>query len=199
MEITTSDGKTIGNFNGFLGVIDKIQQAIDPHQNIQPNEQSSSVKSSNGNGHPIISSSSSSSSTPTKALFKRKASVSKKSPKKCSSEKRLQKKIGSVLQTMAEQHWDGKIYSEEEDAVFTEGFIQELNKLLRLLKTASPQQNGENQNNPDRKMSITSLQLQDALKWLDSAMNASDWVSTADQQPVHLLIRQLEDQRCFRR
>jgi uncharacterized protein involved in tolerance to divalent cations len=192
MKITTLDGKVIDNFDGFIGVIDKIQKAIGPHQNIQSNERSDLVVSVGNEERSSISSSSSSSGTPPKLLFKRRASVSKKSPKKSPSEKSLQKKIESVLDKMAKYHWDGKIYSDNEDEVFTPEFTKELNKLLELLKTASPQQNNGNQ---DRKMSITSLQLQDALKWLDSAMNASDWVHTKDQQPIHLLIRQLEDQR----
>jgi hypothetical protein len=95
---------------------------------------------------------------------------------------------------MAEDHWTGQIYSKNKGKPFTPQFTKKLGNLLSLLRAAGTPLGGEIQNNEDKKIEITSLQLLDALEWMDSVMNATRWLNDSDRLQIRLLIRQLEDQ-----
>ncbi|MDR1402067.1 MAG: hypothetical protein LBI81_03910, partial [Puniceicoccales bacterium] len=74
MKVTTSDNKTIDNFEGFLSVVGTIQKAINPTQSKQ-NIGSSFSKLTMGSEYSSISSSSSGLTTPTQLLANRRALI----------------------------------------------------------------------------------------------------------------------------
>jgi hypothetical protein len=183
MKAVTSDEKELSDIDGFLKIVGTLQKAV-AHNNKQSRVKSNTTKVVTNDGRFLNSSSSSSSSAVSTPISERRVAVTSGSPRRPNFRKELE----VVLNKMSELHWGGKIYSSGKE-VFTRDFSVELDKLLALLQNVKGPLKDEVQT-----LKITSLQMDDVLRWLASVMDISGYGDDTDRQLIHWLIRELEDQ-----
>jgi hypothetical protein len=184
MKIITLDGKQIDDFDSLQGIITTIKESVFPKETSQSQLKNHSSVSAANEEYLEISSSSSSSSISIKPLAGRGSLA----VKKYKGNKQSKNEIQPILDRMSEYHLEGKIYSSGK-GVFTKCFSKELGKLLEILTKVS-----ESSYEGSQKRTITALQLEDALMWLRTVIQAIGGGNNDEQIAIVTMIANIESQ-----
>ncbi|MDR0693000.1 MAG: hypothetical protein LBF49_00285 [Puniceicoccales bacterium] len=147
MQVRTSDGKALDNFERLHGVVQGIQGEIQAEH---------SQSRSNLLENPTVTAN-------------------------------MPEKIPGVLDKMLECHCNGRVYSQDNDKVFSDHFIPCISLILAwLFKITQPQ--AQRNNIP---IGVTVSQMKDVLLWLVTIMKAINYGQINDRICVDDLIHQL--------